>query len=183
MEVHSSKSPLFPSARAILRFLIPVRLLMSPREMPSSRLLQSFGLDEYLAIAEALQTGSVATFNRCLEENMAAFIHRGVYFLVERLKMFVYRRLFRRVSGVHAQSAPSEAEGTRVPIQLFQAALAWQGEDMELDEVECILANLIYRGLIKGYLSHAHRKIVLMKGSPDQQFPLPQLGDKGLRLI
>jgi hypothetical protein len=27
----------------------------------------------------------------------------------------------------------------------FQAALAWQGVDMDMDGVECLVANLIYR--------------------------------------
>ena len=27
----------------------------------------------------------------------------------------------------------------------FQTALAWQGVDMDMDGVECLLANLIYR--------------------------------------
>lgn len=65
--------------------------------------------------------------------------------------------------------------------QLFQEALKSEGESVDLDEVECILANLIYRGLVKGYLSHSHRKIVLMKGNKDQQFPLANQG--GLRLV
>lgn len=37
---------------------------------------------------------------------------------------------------------------------------------MDLDEIECILANLIYQGLIRGYLSHAKRTLVLSKRDP-----------------
>ena len=37
---------------------------------------------------------------------------------------------------------------------------------IDLDEVECILANLIYRGYIRGYLSHAKRVLVLSKRDP-----------------
>lgn len=48
----------------------------------------------------------------------------------------------------------------------FQAALAWQGVDMDMDGVECVVANLIYRKFVKGYLSHQHRVAVLSKQDP-----------------
>jgi hypothetical protein len=35
--------------------------------------------------------------------------------------------------------------------------------DIELEEANCILANLIYQGKIKGYISHTHQKVVLSK--------------------
>jgi len=38
-----------------------------------------------------------------------------------------------------------------------------QGQDLDLDEAECILANLIYRKYIKGYMSHQHRVMVISK--------------------
>jgi PCI domain len=42
-------------------------------------------------------------------------------------------------------------------------------EDLDLDEVECMLANLIYMGLIKGYISHEQSLMVLAREDP---FPL-----------
>ena len=53
-----------------------------------------------------------------------------------------------------------------VPAVKFQKALAWQGAEMDLDGVECVVANLIYRKLVKGYLSHQHRIAVLSKQEP-----------------
>ena len=41
--------------------------------------------------------------------------------------------------------------------------MALQGQDLDLDEVECILANLIYRKYVKGYMSHQHRVMVISK--------------------
>ena len=35
-----------------------------------------------------------------------------------------------------------------------------------MDEVECILANLIFKGLIKGYISHQKQTLVLSKKDP-----------------
>ena len=37
------------------------------------------------------------------------------------------------------------------------------GVEMELDECECVLANLIFRKFIRGYLSHKMRVLVLSK--------------------
>lgn len=37
---------------------------------------------------------------------------------------------------------------------LFQHALSWRHLQVEGDEVECIVANLIARGYVKGYISH-----------------------------
>ncbi len=45
----------------------------------------------------------------------------------------------------------------------FQAALVGQGADMDMDEVECLVANLIFRGYVKGYLSHKLHVAVLSK--------------------
>jgi hypothetical protein len=40
---------------------------------------------------------------------------------------------------------------------------------MDLDELECMIANQIYIGYIKGYISHENRLLVLGKTDP---FPL-----------
>ena len=39
-------------------------------------------------------------------------------------------------------------------------------EQVEMDEVECIVANMIHKGHIKGYISHEHLKVVLSKKNP-----------------
>jgi len=37
---------------------------------------------------------------------------------------------------------------------------------MTLDEMECIISNLIWQKLVKGYVSHEKRVIVLSKKEP-----------------
>lgn len=37
---------------------------------------------------------------------------------------------------------------------------------IDLDETHCIVANLIYEGKIKGYISLSHQKLVLSKIDP-----------------
>ncbi len=56
-----------------------------------------------------------------------------------------------------------------MPIQAFLVALQkMQVEDIDSDETQCILANLIFEGKIKGYISHQHQKLVVSK---QQAFP------------
>lgn len=56
-------------------------------------------------------------------------------------------------------------------MNLFQAALEFVGESkITMDETHCIVANLIYEGKIKGYISHQHNKLVVSK-----QIPFPAL--------
>ena len=50
--------------------------------------------------------------------------------------------------------------------------------DVDLDEVECLLANLIFMGLIRGYISAKLHVLVLAKA--DAFRPLPTLLAAGL---
>ena len=43
--------------------------------------------------------------------------------------------------------------------------------DVDIDEIECLLANSIYKGNIRGYIAHYKRILVLSKDNP---FPSPQ---------
>lgn len=48
----------------------------------------------------------------------------------------------------------------KVGLQVFE------DPESDLDETHCILANLIYEGKIKGYISLSHQKLVLSKIDP-----------------
>jgi hypothetical protein len=55
----------------------------------------------------------------------------------------------------------------QIPLEAFLVVLrAQQVDDVDADEVACILANLIYQGKIKGYISHQHQKLVVSKQNP-----------------
>lgn len=42
------------------------------------------------------------------------------------------------------------------------------GEETDMDEVECVLTNLIFKGYVKGYMSHSKKILVVSKA---QAFP------------
>ena len=39
-------------------------------------------------------------------------------------------------------------------------------DDVDIDEVECVVSNLIFRKFVKGYISHKNRVVVLSKADP-----------------
>jgi hypothetical protein len=55
---------------------------------------------------------------------------------------------------------------TQLPLAALTTTFRWLGTDVDHDEVECILANLIFRGFVRGYISHAKRILVLSKKDP-----------------
>src|SRR5258708_10646149 len=68
-----------------------------------------------------------------------------------------------------------QGSGTRVTIQAFHAGLKLAGQEMDADEAECVVANSIYKGFMKGYISHEAQTVVLAKNDP-----FPRLGDRVL---
>lgn len=59
----------------------------------------------------------------------------------------------------------------------FERALTWQGMDVDMDAVECIVANLIHRRFLKGYISHQHKVAVLSKTDPFPKLSTALLAD------
>ena len=96
-----------------------------------------------------------------VQQNRPSFIRLGIYLVIEQLKMVVYRNLFKRIQQI--------TDSTRLSLHMFQSVTTWLGESMDLDEIECILSNLIFKNIVKGYLSHQKRIMVIGKSDP---FPI-----------
>ena len=62
-------------------------------------------------------------------------------------------------------------EKWQFPLQTFLDGLRALGIDMDIDEVQCLLANMIFKGQVKGYIAHAHKILVTSK-SIAGAFPL-----------
>ncbi len=55
----------------------------------------------------------------------------------------------------------------QIPIEAYLAALRFmEVEEIDLDETQCIIANLIFENKIKGYISNTHNKLVISKQNP-----------------
>jgi hypothetical protein len=52
-------------------------------------------------------------------------------------------------------------KGTRIPIAAFHLSLRISGIEVSQEEAECLVANMIYKGFMRGYISHEKQMVVL----------------------
>ena len=126
--------------------------------MPGPAISTVYGLTEFVDLGNATIRGDLGTFDRLLQQHQASFVRLGVYLVLEQVKMIAYRNLFLRIFKLQ--------NSTRLSLQTFVQALEWMGQITELDEVECVLTNLIYQNKIKGYISHEKRFLIVSKTEP-----------------
>ncbi|KAF9196403.1 COP9 signalosome (CSN) subunit [Haplosporangium sp. Z 11] len=145
--------------RLILHYLIPTRLLHG--SLPSAQLLEKFPeLEElYQPLVKAIKSGNVQLFDDALAQAATKLISKGTYLTVERSRVVALRVLFKKVFLLMDRN-------NRLNISQFQAALDMVGVKVDEDEVECMLANMIYKGYIRGYLSHEKKVLVLSNKDP-----------------
>lgn len=148
----------FPkNKRLILIYLVPVKMLLG--YMPKKSVLERYDVLQFHELACALKEGNVRRFDEVIQKHEAFFIKCGIYLLVEKLKFIAYRNLFKKVFLIQNTH--------QLDLKSFQSALEFVGEtDITMDETHCIIANLIYEGRIKGYISHMHNKLVVSKQNP-----------------
>ena len=127
--------------------------------LPGTTIASKYQLSELYQIGDAARKGDLSSFNRLLEKHQISFIRIGVYLVFEQVRLLVYRNLFRRVFVLTNHN-------TRLNLSLFEVCLGSMGVEADLDEIECILANLIVQGKIKGYISHEKRFLVVSKTEP-----------------
>jgi hypothetical protein len=176
----------YKNRRMILQYLVPVKLLLGAQ--PHPLLLERYNLPELAALALAVRRGDLRSFNATMEAHQVAFVRQGLFLVLEKLKLLVYRNLFKRVcmidiakgsgggssgegGGGEAGAAAGASDYPRMKLAHFERALAWLGADMDLDEIECILANLIGQGFIKAYLHHKSREMICKRGAIGEAFP------------
>ncbi|KAI0053718.1 hypothetical protein FA95DRAFT_1552221 [Auriscalpium vulgare] len=150
----------------ILTYLIPLRFLRG--HLPSRELLDRFPvLDQlYMPFITALRKGDIKGFDAALDRSERRLVDLNVWLTVEHAREICIRGLFRRV-WVASQ------KGNRIPIAMFHAALRISGMDVPVEEAECLVANMIYKGYMRGYISHEKQMVVLANNNA-----LPRLADR-----
>ncbi|KAL0089350.1 hypothetical protein J3Q64DRAFT_1808624 [Phycomyces blakesleeanus] len=143
----------------ILEILLPIRLMHGVVPKPEAlarfpRLEQLYG-----PLTAAMKRGNVREFDECLVTSEQELIRQGTYLAVEKAQSIAMRQLFRKVFIILDSN-------TRIPIALFKKALDFVGMDVGVEECEWMLATMIYKGYIKGYLSHEKSFLVLSKADP-----------------
>uniref|UniRef100_A0A674I1Y6 PCI domain-containing protein 2 n=1 Tax=Terrapene triunguis TaxID=2587831 RepID=A0A674I1Y6_9SAUR len=143
--------------RMILIYLLPVKMLLG--HMPTIQLLKKYELMQFAEVTKAVSEGNLLLLNDALTKHETFFIRCGIFLILEKLKIITYRNLFKKVYLL--------LKTHQLSLDAFLVALKFmQVEDVDIDEVQCILANLIYMGHIKGYISHQHQKLVVSKQNP-----------------
>ncbi|NXG87321.1 PCID2 protein, partial [Stercorarius parasiticus] len=143
--------------RMILIYLLPVKMLLG--HMPTVQLLKKYDLMQFAEVTKAVSEGNLLLLNDALTKHETFFIRCGIFLILEKLKIITYRNLFKKVYLL--------LKTHQLSLDAFLFALKFmQVDDVDIDEVQCILANLIYMGHIKGYISHQHQKLVVSKQNP-----------------
>jgi hypothetical protein len=136
----------------VLQYLVPLKMLLG--KFPTELLLTKYNLDEYKLLAKAVKEGNLKVFEEETRRYQFLFVQRGVYLIVEKLKIITYRNFFKRI--VHITGS------NKVPLKSCETGLRVMGmQDVDVDEIECILANLIFEGYIKGYIAHKAKYLVV----------------------
>lgn len=149
----------------ILMYLIPAQFLTT-RKTPNAEIWKKYPILEYLYkdMFEALLQGNVSLFNKVMMERRSVLVKKYLYLAIERIQALVYTRLFKKVYLIMGNP-------TRLSISLFSKALKFAGDenqDTNSDQVECYLADMIYLGRMKGYISRERQTLVL---SSKEAFP------------
>eukprot|EP00347_Sterkiella_histriomuscorum_P001298 403372576 len=158
--------------KKILKFLIPVE--MNLNKFPSKLLLQKYQLNEFIPLAESCIQGDLKKFEETIEQYMDTYVMSGVFLAVEKLRHLTIRNLIKKVALAIAKE-PELQEGFEdkphiILIENIYHIMNQWDQELDLDELECILANQIYLGYLKGYIMHDKRILVL--GKKSDPFPL-----------
>ncbi|KAL4961643.1 protein csn12 [Aspergillus stella-maris] len=170
---HCHKSAI-KNRELILTYLIPCHLV-NTHTLPSKKLLNDFPRLEQLfrPLCECIRQGDLNGFDDAMTAGEEEFVRRRIYLPLERGRDIALRNLFRKVfiAGGFEESKDGQPpiRRTRIPVAEFAAALrigthADARTRVDIDEVECLLSNLIYKGLMKGYIARERGMIVLSKG-------------------
>jgi len=148
--------------RLALLYLTPVELLLG--RFPTVYLLQKYQLPQFIDLMAAVQHGNLQHFTNSLNIHQEFFIKHGIYLILEKLKILTYRNLFKKIWLLLNKQ-------TKLSISLFVSTIQQVGVSIDVDEMESILANLIFEGYIKGYLSHQAGVMVVSSSNAFPKLP------------
>jgi len=150
----------------ILAYLIPLRILRG--HLPSRELLDRFPVldDLFAPFISAIRTGDIRAYDSALDRSERRLVDLNLWLTLERARELCIRGLFRRVWA-------ASQKGTRIPLSLFHTSLQIAGMDVSQEEAECYVANMVYKGFMRGYISHEKQMVVLANTNA-----FPKLADR-----
>ena len=130
----------------------------------------------FLPLAQCIRRGDLHEFDVALQEGEDVFVQLRIYLALERSRDIAMRNLFRKVFVAGGFEEPKEGAAplrrTRIPIAEFQAAINIKsdGDRIDTDEVECFLANMIYKVCGVAFPLRRHFPVQPMR-QPEQMTP------------
>ncbi|KKA25012.1 hypothetical protein T310_0877 [Rasamsonia emersonii CBS 393.64] len=163
----------YKNRELILTYLVPCHIVTT-HTLPSRKLLEPFPRLENLfrPLCQCIKRGDLVGFDAAMSAGADEFVKRRIYLPLERGRDLALRNLFRKVFLAGGYDEPKDGQPpirrTRVPVAEFAAALrigtkAEEKSRVDMDEVECLLSSLIYKNLMKGYISRERATVVLSK--------------------
>ncbi|KAJ2829401.1 hypothetical protein IWW50_000875 [Coemansia erecta] len=154
----------YHNKRVILRYLFVANVIRG--RLPSFALLEKYDLEPvYYQLVDCFRKGNLAGFQQALVDNMELFRAQGNFLiLLERTKLLIYRNVLRRVSLINRGEERSNVIQYRDVLTAFQVSA--QNSDMDIFEMECILASLISQKLVLGFLFHHQKLVNLSRKTP-----------------
>mmetsp|Transcript_14215 Transcript_14215/g.16952 ORF Transcript_14215/g.16952 Transcript_14215/m.16952 type:complete len:151 (-) Transcript_14215:96-548(-) len=134
-------------------------------KFPTQQLLQRYQLNEYIEVTNACLKGDMQALEQAISTNMDQYIQSGVFTVVERLRMVTLKNFVKRVATA-VKSDPElqiMKKDNFIDLSLLFIPLKKWDDELDLDELQCLLANLIANSLVRGYISHEKRILVLSK--------------------
>ena len=126
----------------------------------------------YHSVIKCFQTGNLKKFDNILfnREYEIFFLKNGVYVAMQLLRERVLLRLVEQIYEMNDKTSI-------LPFELILVGMKVQpSDDMEsMNELECELACLISKKLIKGYLSHGNKCMVVSRTNPFPKHTLTSL--------
>jgi hypothetical protein len=126
---------------------------LTTHTLPSAKLLEPYPFLQklFMPLSQCIKKGELHAFDVALQEGEDEFVKRRIYLTLERGRDIALRNLLRKVfiaGGFEETKEPSDKpiRRTRVPVTEFAAAInLGSKETLDMDEVECLLANMIYK--------------------------------------
>eukprot|EP01138_Halocafeteria_seosinensis_P010418 gb/GECG01010636.1/.p1 GENE.gb/GECG01010636.1/~~gb/GECG01010636.1/.p1 ORF type:complete len:520 (+),score=46.23 gb/GECG01010636.1/:1-1560(+) len=138
--------------RLILDTLVPIKLYRG--YLVDADFLRDHNCEHYIPLVRAMKTGDIGLYERAMEEHQNRYIRTEVYLVLCELQKYVFRRLVKRTALLIG--------GDKIDLEYFHKAFAFAWKrDVDLPEVECILANLIHDKLLYAIIYHKHTKLVM----------------------
>lgn len=140
--------------------------------------------DLYAPFISAIRKGDIREYDETLDRQERRLVELNLWLTLEKARELCIRGLFRRVYvypfyfeiiGLTLLSYRwvSSDKSTRIPVSMFHTGLQVAGSDVPMEEAECLVANMIYRGYMRGYISHEKQMVVLANTNT-----FPRLADR-----